>query len=91
MNESSNALSKLRKVIQSLQREEMIQIQKEHGDALSMILEIAKENGLTLEHIQFAMSTRQPKTEKAIRTERKSKRPKPNAPIDSLSANANVQ
>jgi hypothetical protein len=76
MNESINALAKLRKVIQSLQREEMIQIQKEHGDALSKIVEIAKENSLTFEHIEFAMNVKPPKAYKSKRTPTKSKKEK---------------
>ena len=66
-------LNKLRKMIQTLQREEMVQMQRTHSDALGQIVSIARQHDLTAEHITFALSARQPK-EKKIRVPRKNKR-----------------
>ena len=66
-------LNKLRKMIQTLQREEMVQMQRTHSDALAQIVSIARQYDLTAEHITFALSVRQPK-EKKIRVPRKNKR-----------------
>lgn len=71
VTETGNALAKLRKVIQSLQKEEMMHIQKTSGDALKQIVMIARENNLSAEHIKFAMSARQPRAERAIRGSKK--------------------
>ena len=73
MNESSSTLTKLRKVIQSLQKEEMIHMQRLHGDALKQIVAIARGSGLTLEHIEFALKEREPK-DKASNVPRKNKK-----------------
>ncbi len=73
MNESSSTLNKLRKVIQSLQKEEMIHMQRLHGDALKKIVAIARENGLTLEHIECALKGREPKN-KASNVPKKNKK-----------------
>ncbi len=66
-------LNKLRKMIQTLKREEMVQMQRTHSDALAQIVSIARQHDLTAEHITFALSVRQPK-EKKIRVPRKVKR-----------------
>jgi hypothetical protein len=66
-------LNKLRKMIQTLQREEMVQMQRTHSDALGQIVSIARQHDLTAEHITFALNVRQPK-EKKIRVLRKNKR-----------------
>ena len=66
-------LNKLRKMIQTLQREEMVQMQRTHSDALAQIVSIARQHDLTAEHITFALNVRQPK-EKKIRVSRKNKR-----------------
>jgi hypothetical protein len=66
-------LNKLRKMILALQREEMVQMQRTHSDALAQIVSIARQHDLAPEHITFAMNVRQPK-EKKIRVPRKNKR-----------------
>jgi hypothetical protein len=66
-------LNKLRKMIQTLQKEEMVQMQRTHSDALAQIVSIARQHDLTAEHITFALNVRQPK-EKKIRVPRKNKR-----------------
>ena len=71
--DSGATLNKLRKMIQTLQREEMVQMQRTHSDALAQIVSIARQHDLTAEHITFALNVRQPKEEK-IRVPRKSKR-----------------
>ncbi len=71
--DSGATLNKLRKMIQALQREEMVQMQRTHSDALGQIVSIARQHDLTAEHITFALNVRQPK-EKKIRVQRKSKR-----------------
>jgi hypothetical protein len=53
--ETSTALTQLRKVIASLQREEMSQLYKSSGDALKQILTIAREHSLTSEHISWRL------------------------------------
>lgn len=65
-------LNKLRKMIQTLQREEMIPIQRTHSDVLAQITSLARQHDLAAEHISFALSVRQP--EHKIRVPRKSKR-----------------
>ena len=72
-SDTGTTLVKLRKMIESMQKEEMRQIQSTHADALSQIVAIAKQNQLTAEHIAFALSVRQPK-EKKIRVPRKNKK-----------------
>jgi hypothetical protein len=65
MNDSSSSLTQLRKLIQSLQKQESEQIQQTYGDALKQIVSIARENNLTIEHIQVALSARQPRKERS--------------------------
>lgn len=72
-SDTGTTLVKLRKMIESMQKEEMRQIQSTHADALSQIVSIAKQNQLNAEHIAFALSVRQPK-EKKIRVPRKNKK-----------------
>jgi len=70
--ETSNALTQLRKVIASLQKEEMAQLQKSSGDALKQIVTIAREHSLTSEHIAFALKAKVPR-EKKVRVPKKNK------------------
>jgi hypothetical protein len=49
--ETSTALTLLSKVIASLQKEEMAQLQKSSGDALKQIVTVAREHSLTSDHI----------------------------------------
>lgn len=72
-NDTGTTLTKLRKMIESLQKEEMVQIQHMNADALAQIVSIAKQNQLTAEHIAFALSVRQPR-EKKVRVPRKNKK-----------------
>ena len=76
MNDTSSSLIQLRKLIQSLQKQESEQIQQMHGDALQRIAIIAHENDLTIDHIKIALSARQPKTDRTIRVPRKNKKPR---------------
>ena len=72
-SDTGTTLTKLRRMIESMQKEEMRQIQSTHADALSQIVSIAKQNQLNAEQIAFALSVRQPK-EKKIRVPRKNKK-----------------
>ena len=91
MNDTSSSLIQLRKLIQSLQKQESEQIQQLHGDALKQIVTIARENDLTIEHIKIALSAREPKAEKIVRVPKKNKRPKTDGVHDLVPADANVQ
>ena len=72
-NDSPSTLLKLRKMIESLQKEEMRQIQSSNADALAEIVSIARLNNLNADHIAFALSVRQPR-EKKVRVPRKNKK-----------------
>ena len=72
-NDSASTLLKLRKMIESLQKEEMRQIQSSNADALAEIVSIARLNNLNADHIAFALSVRQPR-EKKVRVPRKNKK-----------------
>ena len=72
-NDSASTQIKLRKMIESLQKQEMRQIQSSNADALAQIVSIARLNNLNADHIAFALSVRQPR-EKKVRVPRKSKK-----------------
>ena len=72
-NDSPSTSLKLRKMIESLQKEEMRQIQSSNADALAQIVSIARQNNLKADHIAFALSIRQPR-EKKVRVPRKNKK-----------------
>ena len=72
-SDTGTTLTKLRRMIESMQKEEMVQVQRMNADALAQIVSIAKQNQLNAEHIAFALSVRQPK-EKKIRVPRKNKK-----------------
>jgi hypothetical protein len=91
MNDTSSSLIQLRKLIQSLQKQESEQIQQMHGDALKQIVAIARDNDLSIEHIKVALSARQPKTDRTIRVPRKNKKNKSDGAHDSVLADASVQ
>ena len=91
MNETSSSLIQLRKLIQSLQKQESEQIQQMHGDALKQIVTIARENDLSIDHIKTALSARKPKTDRTIRVPRKNKRHKTDGTLDSVSTDASLQ
>jgi hypothetical protein len=91
MNETSSSLTQLRKLIQSLQKQESEQIQQMHGDALKQIVAIARDNDLSIDHIKIALSARVPKSDRTIRVPRKNKRHKTDATHDPVSTDANVQ
>jgi deoxyribodipyrimidine photolyase len=86
MNDTSSSLIQLRKLIQSLQKQESEQIQQMHGDALKQIVTIARDNDLSIDHIKIALSVRVPKTDRAIRVPRKNKRHKTDGTHDSVPA-----
>ena len=65
-------LNKLRKMIQTLQREEMIPIQRTHSDVLAQITSLARQHDLTAEHISFALSVRQPKEKIRVQKNKRS-------------------
>ena len=71
--ESRTTLSKLRKMIESLQKEEMIQIQSSNSEALSQIVSIARQHSLNSEHIAYALNVKQPRIKK-VRVPRKNKK-----------------
>jgi hypothetical protein len=75
MNDTSSSLIQLRKLIQSLQKQESEQIQQMHGDALKQIVSIARENDLSIDHIKIALSARVQKTDRKIRVPKKNKTP----------------
>jgi hypothetical protein len=91
MNDTSSSLIQLRKLIQSLQKQESEQIQQLHGDVLKQIVTIARENDLSIDHIKVALSARQPKAGRTIRVPKRNKRPKTDATHDFVSADASVQ
>ena len=90
MNDTSSSLIQLRKLIQSLQKQESEQIQQMHGDALKQIVSIARDNDLSIDHIKTALSARTPKTDRTIRVPRKNKRHKTDGTHDSVSTVASV-
>jgi hypothetical protein len=72
-------------LIRSLRKQEIEQIQQTHSEALSQIASIAKDNNLSLEHIQIALSVRQSKQERSFKAPRKSKRFKNESGSDLIS------
>ena len=74
MNDNSSSLSQLHKLIRSLRKQEIEQIQQTHSEALRQIASIAKENNLSLEHFQIALSVRHPKHERTFKVPRKNRR-----------------
>ncbi len=86
MNENISSLSQLHKLIRSLRKQEIEQIQQTHSEALSQISTIARENNLSLEHIQIALSVRQPKQERSSKIPRKSKRFKNESETESVTS-----
>ena len=72
-SDTGTTLTKLRRMIESMQKEEMVQVQRMNSDALAQIVSIAKQNQLNAEHIVFALSVRQPR-EKKVRVPRKNKK-----------------
>jgi uncharacterized protein YcbK (DUF882 family) len=67
MHDNNSSLTQLHKLIRSLRKQEIEQIQQQHGDALKQIASIARENNLSLEHIQIALSVRAPSTGQQLR------------------------
>ncbi len=91
MNDTSSSLIQLRKLIQSLQKQESEQIQQLHGDALKQIVAIARDNDLSIDHIKIALSARMPKADRTLRLPKKNKRHKTDGTHDSVSTDASVQ
>ena len=73
-SETGSTLVKLRKMIESMQKEEMVQVQRMNADALAQIVSIAKQNQLNAEHIAFALSVKEPRVKKELRVPRKNKK-----------------
>ena len=73
-SETGSTLVKLRKMIESMQKEEMVQVQRMNADALTQIVSIAKQNQLNAEHIAFALSVKEPRVKKELRVPRKNKK-----------------
>ena len=73
-SETGTTLVKLRKMIESMQKEEMVQVQRMNADALAQIVSIAKQNQLNAEHIAFALSVKEPRVKKELRVPRKNKK-----------------
>jgi uncharacterized protein YcbK (DUF882 family) len=74
MQDNNSSLTQLHKLIRSLRKQEIEQIQQQHGDALNQIASIARENNLSLEHIQIALSVRSPREERKPRASKKTRR-----------------
>jgi DNA-binding protein H-NS len=90
MNENSSSLIQLHKLIRSLRKQEIEQIQQTHSEALNQIASIARENNLSLEHIQIALSVRQSKQERSFKAPRKSKRFKNESGSDLIATEINT-
>ncbi len=73
-SDTGTTLVKLRKMIESMQKEEMVQVQRMNADALAQIVSIAKQNQLNAEHIEFALSVKEPRVKKEHRVPRKNKK-----------------
>ena len=73
-SETGTTLTKLRRMIESMQKEEMVQVQRMNADALAQIVSIAKQNQLNAEHIAFALSVKEPRVKKEHRVPRKNKK-----------------
>ena len=73
-SDTGTTLVKLRKMIESMQKEEMVQVQRMNADALAQIVSIAKQNQLNAEHIAFALSVKEPRVKKELRVPRKNKK-----------------
>ncbi len=73
-SDTGTTLVKLRKMIESMQKEEMVQVQRMNADALAQIVSIAKQNQLNAEHIAFALSVKEPRVKKEHRVQRKNKK-----------------
>ncbi len=71
MQDNNSSLTQLHKLIRSLRKQEIEQIQQQYGDALKQIASIARENNLSLEHIQIALSVRIPREERQERVPKK--------------------
>ena len=74
MQDNNSSLTQLHKLIRSLRKQEIEQIQQQHGDALKQIASIARENNLSLEHIQIGLSVRVPREENHERVSRKTRK-----------------
>ena len=73
-SDTGTTLVKLRKMIESMQKEEMVQVQRMNADALAQIVSIAKQNQLNAEHIAFALSVKEPRVKKEPLMQRKNKK-----------------
>jgi hypothetical protein len=73
-SDTGTTLTKLRRMIESMQKEEMVQVQRMNADALAQIVAIAKQNQLNAEHIAFALSVKEPRVKKEPRVPRKNKK-----------------
>ena len=91
MHDNTSSLTQLHKLIRSLRKQEIEQIQQIHGDALKQIATIAKHSNLTLEHIQIAMSVRPPKEKQSERIPRKNKKKLENIATETQALDPNIQ
>lgn len=82
MNDNTSSLNQLHKLIRSLRKQEIEQIQQMHGHALKQIATIARENNLSLEHIQIAMSVRIPRAERQKNAPRKNRKKREESAAD---------
>ena len=71
-SDKTSAIRNFRKVIDSMEREEMSMVMGVYGDALRQIVVIAKENNLSVKHIEHALNMKEPK-EKKVRVPRRKK------------------
>ena len=91
MHDNNSSLTQLHKLIRSLRKQEIEQIQQQHGDALKQIASIARENNLSLEHIQIALSVRIPKEERQERMPRKIRKKREESTTDIPTFNSAIQ
>ncbi len=91
MQDNNSSLTQLHKLIRSLRKQEIEQIQQQHGDALKQIASIARENNLSLEHIQIALSVRIPKEERQDRTPRKIRKKREESTTDVSTFSSAIQ
>jgi len=91
MQDNNSSLTQLHKLIRSLRKQEIEQIQQLHGDALKQIASIARENNLSLEHIQVALSVRVPKEERQDRAPRKIRKKREESATDIPTFNSAIQ
>jgi hypothetical protein len=91
MQDNNSSLTQLHKLIRSLRKQEIEQIQQQHGDALKQIASIARENNLSLEHIHLALSVRIPKEARQEKVLRKTRNKRGDSTTDPSTFSSVIQ